>query len=130
MSKNSSLYEDVKWYLSYEILYFESDDPLKQQDYLVWENLVLIKADSPEEAYDKAVRHGLSSEEEVTINGQPGRCKFKGLKDLIKIYEEIEDGAEIEWREYEVSKNSLNTLTIDKKKMHAFKPLPPAEDYI
>lgn len=129
MSKNSAMYDDVKWYLSYEVLYFELADPSAQQDYLVWENLILIHANDPEEAYEKAVRHGLASEEEVRINGQEGYCRFKGLKKLIKIYEEIEDGAEIEWREYELSKVAIEALIPPKQELHAFQPLPPAENY-
>ncbi len=129
MSNNSSMYDDIKWYLSYEILYFELDDPSTQQDYVVWENLILIKADNPEEAYEKAMKHGFLSEGEVKINDQKGRCRFKGLKKLIKIYEELEDGAEIEWRKYELSKAELEAVIEPKQELHAFKPLPPAEDF-
>lgn len=129
MSSNSSMCDDLKWYLSYEILYFELDNALALQNHVVWENLVLINAGNAEEAYDKAIQHGLDSEGEVKISGQNGKCKFKGLKKLIKIYEQIEDGAEIEWREYELSKEEVSALIPPKEKLHAFQPLPPAEDF-
>lgn len=114
---------EIKWYLSYEVLYFEYEDSKLQEDYVVWENLILIEADSPEKAYRKAVEHGKLSEGELRINEKKGFCKFKGLKKLIPIYEEIEDGCEIEWREYEASKKELNKLVGSKRKLQAFLPL-------
>lgn len=113
----------IEWYLSYEVLYFEYEDRSLQEEYLVWENLILIKADSPEVAYKKAIRHGKDSEGELQINGHKGYCRFKGLKKLVPIYEEIEDGAEIEWREYQLPKKSLEKLITPKKNLQAFLPL-------
>ena len=109
---------DVRWYLSYEILYYELCDKAAQgDDILVWENLVLIEADSPEQAYQKAIEHGKASEEKVKINGKDGRCIFKGLKRLMPIYEKFEDGSEIEWREYEVSRAELDKLVVPKENL-------------
>jgi hypothetical protein len=121
---------NLTWYLSHEILSFELEDQSTYQERVpLWENLVLIKADGAEEAYDKAMQHGLASEGTVTIDGRIGRCRFKGLKELSRIYEEIADGAEIEWREYELSKDAIDQLLLPKDKLHAFQPLPPASDY-
>jgi hypothetical protein len=120
--------EGIGWYICHEILYFELADPSEQQEFLVWENLILIRAQNPEEAYQKAMQHGSYSEEEVTINGKKGYCKFKGLRTLMPIYEEIEDGAEVEWMEYNVSKEKLETLVEPKGKLQAFLPLPFEEE--
>src|SRR5258706_13878706 len=129
MSKSASACDEVKWYLSYEILYYELTPPSAQERYTVWENLVLIKADSPEEAYEKAMKHGSLSEGQVKRGDQTAACRFKGLKNLIKIYEEIEDGAQLEWKEYEMSKEKLEWIIPKKEELHAFQPLPPAEDF-
>lgn len=130
MSESTQLWTDKRWYLSYEILYFEYDDPAfsRQQDLLVWENLILIEAADSEEAYQKAVQHGLDSEGEVKMNGRKGFCKFKGLKDLIKIYDDLEDGAEIEWREYKIDREDIETLIKSKQELHTFQPLPAEEN--
>jgi Domain of unknown function (DUF4288) len=116
--------ELVSWYLSREIIYFEFADQTDQDEYQVWENLILIKAQSPEEAYQKAIKHGFDSEEEVTIDGRKGRSKFKGLKTLVPVYEDIEDGAEIEWLEYVVEKDTLESLVKPKENLPTFQPPP------
>ena len=114
----------VNWYLSYELVAFELDPPGEQEELEVWENHVLISAATVEEAYEKAIRHGQGEEEPVKIDEKPGRARFLGLKNLVKIYDELEDGAEIEWRKYCVSKEALDSLTQPKEKFHAFNPSP------
>ena len=84
----------------------------------------MINAQSPEEAYQKALKHGFDSEEEVTIDGRKGRSRFKGLKTLVPVYEDIEDGAEIEWLEYVVEKDKLESLVKPKENLPAFQPPP------
>jgi hypothetical protein len=123
----ASLYPDVRWYLAYEILYMEADGDTENDDRLIWENLILIEAADPEEAYIKATKHGLDSEHEVTVNGRKGRCKFKGLRELIKIYEPLDDGAELEWREFEAKPLELESLVKAKGDLHAFKVIPSDE---
>jgi Domain of unknown function (DUF4288) len=116
--------EPVSWYLSREIIYFEFADQTDQDEYQVWENLILINAQSPEEAYQKALKHGFYSEGEVTMDGRKGRSRFKGLKTLVPVYEDIEDGAEIEWLEYVVGKDRLESLVKPKENLPAFQPPP------
>jgi len=116
--------EPVSWYLSREIIYFEFADQTNQDEYQVWENLILINAQDPEEAYQKALKHGFDSEGEVTIDGRKGRSRFKGLKTLIPVYEDIEDGAEIEWLEYVIGKDELESLVKPKEDLPAFQPTP------
>jgi hypothetical protein len=128
MSELTTRLGDRSWYLSYEILYFELEKPLAQEKYQVWENLILIRAASPEEAYEKAMKHGFDSEDNVKIDGQKGRCKFKGLKDLVRIYDDLEDGAELVWQEYELEKNQLEIAVKTKQDLHAFKSLPAEEE--
>jgi hypothetical protein len=118
----------VKWYISYEILTFDYEDTSLQGEYLVWENLILIRADDPDKAYAKAIEHGKSSEDEVTINEKTGFCKFKGIKKLVPVYEELEDGAEIEWREYELPPDELKALIPIKEELQAFHALTNFDD--
>ena len=110
----------TSWYLAYEILYFEYANLSLQKDYLVWENLRLINAKTPEIAYQKAIQYGKDSEEELEINESKGYCKFLVLKKLVPIYENLDDGSEIEWKEYEVSKSKLAGLVVSKKNLQAF----------
>ncbi|MBF6640235.1 DUF4288 domain-containing protein [Flavobacterium sp. J49] len=67
-----------------------------------WGNYHLIKAKSPEEAYEKAVKLGKEAEYKFTNESKlEMEWIFVGIGDLIPIYEEnIEDGAEIMWTDY------------------------------
>jgi hypothetical protein len=120
MTYIDDLYKNKKWYLAHEILYIEVNEALNQESFWVWENLVLIQADNPEEALDKAMINGQNSEGPVEIHGIKGYLTFKGLKNLILIYDELEDGAELEWMEYEVNKEKLEQMVRTKQDMHAF----------
>jgi hypothetical protein len=109
-----------RWYLAFIIQYFEYADKRSQKEYSVWENLVLINADSPDHAYEKAISLGQMVEEEVTINGERGYSRFKGLSDLVPIYDEIEDGAELAFKELELSKTELEELNVPKEDLTVF----------
>ena len=88
----------VEWY--------DEDKPNLSRRCRAWENLIIIKADNPEEAYTKALEQGKLHEEsgemwETSNEKQKGGWRFEGLRNLLPIYEELEDGAEIVWKEYE-----------------------------
>ena len=126
--RNFSNSIQIKWYISYEILVFEKDDTKLQTAFLVWENLILIEADSPEEALDKAISHGKLSGEELLIDDEKGYCRFKGIRKLVPIYDELVDGVEIEWHEFESTKDQLRRMIPPKKKLQAFQPLTNFEN--
>ena len=68
----------------------------------VWINTHLIKATSPEEAFEKATNLGKLCESSWTnTDGEKVVSRFRGLRDLLLIYEKLEDGAEIMWEEQE-----------------------------
>jgi len=122
MTYRSELYKTRQWYISHEILYAEHDDQKIDEPSPVWENLILIQANGPEEAYEKAMEHGRMSENEIQINGKQGHFKFCGLKDLMLVYDELEDGAELEWYEMELTRAQAKKLTKPKELLHAFNP--------
>jgi hypothetical protein len=123
VTKNSNFSNQIKWYLSYEVLFFELADKSPQTGILVWENLVLICANDPEEAFKKATDHGRLSEEELLINDERGFCKFKGIRKLVPIYEDLNDGAELEWHEFELSPKQMESLIPQKEELQAFQSL-------
>jgi hypothetical protein len=51
-----------------------------------------------------------------------GRQRFCGLKDLVLIYDDLEDGAELEWHEMELTRAQVTELTKPKGQLHAFNP--------
>lgn len=69
-----------------------------------WENSIIIKARNREEAFRKAEKRGrLTCDDKGYINTDGRACvwRYEGLTSLLPIYEELEDGAEILWREHE-----------------------------
>ena len=70
-----------------------------------WENHHLIKAESPEKAFDKAVKLEMES-------------IFVGIGELLPIYEGIEDGAELMWNDYGFISNRRTMRMPYEKKEH------------
>lgn len=95
----------VGWYVCSYLLRFveleweHKNDP--EAKFLSWENTVLVRAFSIEEAYEKTVT--IAKECIEPYKGGDGgvdvQWVFEGLTEVLPIYEEIEDGAEIMWTE-------------------------------
>jgi hypothetical protein len=123
LSYSKRVYKTRKWYISHELLSFgtkKSKNGRNDEKLVVWENLVLINAKSPEDAYRKAIKHGSLNEENVKINGKEGYCSFNGLRDLVLIYDDLEDGSELEWHDLRLNPSELRRLVKRKKQMQAF----------
>jgi hypothetical protein len=93
------------WYVAGVLLRIEVgeiDEGNENRRCDAWENHVLIKASSPKEAFKRAVDEGKSEEAEYLNEAQEKvRFTFEGLTTLVPIYDELEDGSEILWTEYE-----------------------------
>jgi catechol 2,3-dioxygenase-like lactoylglutathione lyase family enzyme len=87
----------VSWYLSDLVLQLDvTDDPRG----VVHINTCLVAAASADEAYDKALALGRQQEDEyVNPAGRRVRVRFLGLRELLEVYEELEDGAELTFQE-------------------------------
>src|SRR5579863_4315345 len=84
---------DAKWYLAeiVEEIRIESEP-----ENTVHTNTVLVRADSPEEAYQSAL--ALGKEGEITYTNPDGKTvnvHFRGLRDLNVIHGELEHGTEL-----------------------------------
>lgn len=97
----------VGWYVGSYLLRFVElphagkDDP--DGESLVWENTIIVRAESFDEAYKKVEAQAISQTEPYRggAEGIPVQWIFEGVSDLVPIYEPLEDGAEIIWKEYE-----------------------------
>ena len=67
-----------------------------------WENTIIFKAKDRDSAYSKAVRLGSSNKSTFSdaAGKKTGRWAFEGLTSLLPIYDELEDGAEVLWRDH------------------------------
>jgi hypothetical protein len=95
----------VGWYSAAILLRFETeeeDEANLNRRCLAWENYHIIKAETPDEAYEKALKLGKSYENKYkNTEGERVKWIFEGLTMLVPIYEELHDGAEIGWTEHE-----------------------------
>ena len=65
-----------------------------------WVNTLLIKAPSLGAAYDKALRVSrVGNNRYRAVSGKTAYWKVVGVWDLVPIYEDIEDGAELIWQD-------------------------------
>ena len=96
----------VGWYLgSYLLRFVELKDKRRnnpEKKFISWENTVLVKASSLDTAYTKVERIGKQSSKPYRggPDGIPVRWEYLGVTELLPIYEEIDDGAEIAWAEH------------------------------
>ncbi|MDR0352897.1 MAG: DUF4288 domain-containing protein [Opitutaceae bacterium] len=69
----------------------------------VWVNIHIVKAGSPAEAYAKASKLGKSHNRKYKAGSEARNARwiFRGIRDLIPIYEKIEDGAEVMFEAHE-----------------------------
>jgi hypothetical protein len=97
---------------------------------VVHRNLTLIRADSPEEAYQKAEKFGKEGETSYqNPKGQLVEIHFRGIAKLDAVYEPFEDGAELAFEEIiGVSEQEIQRTIPPKEKLDVFiQPTPGRE---
>lgn len=113
------------WYIASYVLRFVvvnevgNDDPNRR--FMSWENTVIVKAGSLDEAYDKVVAIGTSNTEPYK-GGDEGidvQWIFEGLTELLPVYEEIEDGSELMWADHSPKKlKTIQSWILSKGEFH------------
>lgn len=111
----------VGWYIgSYLIRFVElnhgrNEDP--EQRFVSWENTLIVRANDLDEAYDKIVENaGLDTRPyKGGPHGVPVQWIFEGVTELIPIYEELRDGAEVMWLERKPTKLKNLRKTVRQK---------------
>jgi hypothetical protein len=90
--------QDAKWYLADVVMQIRIDGEPRS---VVHVNTLLVRADSPEQAYDEAIALGRAAE--LTYENSDGRAvhiTFRGLADLNVIHDDLAHGAELAYREH------------------------------
>lgn len=89
--------QDAKWYLADIVEQISVEGDSRN---VVHTNLVLVRADSPEEAYQKALDLGMAAEQSFeNPQGNLVTIHFRGLRDLNVIHDDLEHGAELSFQE-------------------------------
>src|SRR6516162_6964705 len=98
--------KDAKWYIGWIVLEFVIEDDPRN---VVHINTLLIEANSPDDAYKKALELGKSQEMEyLNTDGKVVKVKFRGLRELNVIHDELEHGAELFYhQEVEVPEKAI-----------------------
>lgn len=115
------------WWIASYVQRFEYYDENKKdltRRCLAWENTVLIQARDREQAYRKALAVGRSSsgiEWCDSVTKRRGAWRFEGLTDLLPVYEQLGDGAEISWTEHaNRSVSKIKSLVKRKRDLGVF----------
>lgn len=123
--------EKGNWYIVEIIEKYEPVDRNEEKDLrrvTTWGNHHLIKADLPEKAFDKAVKIGKEKNYKF-INSDEIEMEsiFVGIGELLPIYEDIEDGAELMWNDYGFISNR-RTMKMPYEKKDLMKLIKPKLD--
>ena len=117
--------EDAKWYIA-DLL--EEITVSGETKNVLHRNSILIRADSPEEAYEKAGNFGRNSETSyLNSKNQDVIIKFRGIAELEVIHDLLEDGAELTYTErIGVPEEEIARLILEKEELSVFRPINPS----
>jgi len=96
----------VGWYVgSYLIRFIElenGDNDDTEERFTSWENTIIVKACDLDEAYNKVIDFAKMDTNPYRggPDGVPVQWVLEGVTELLPIYNELEDGAEIMWAEH------------------------------
>ena len=114
--------EGAVWYVAQVVLEATVEGDARN---VVHINYLLVRAESPEEAYDKALR--LGTQHETAYRNRDNKevnIAFRGLRNLTVVYESLEDGAELLYEEMVgISAESVARLVSAKDCLGVFKPI-------
>jgi hypothetical protein len=115
---------DARWYLAEIVEEFTVED---DSDNVVHTNMVLIEADSPEDAYSRAIEIGRQSETAYTnTDGKRVSAAFRGLRDLNVIHGELAHGTELIYSRHDgMTRQELDKWVSPKEKLGVFRPIEP-----
>jgi Domain of unknown function (DUF4288) len=116
--------KNAKWYLA-DII--EENVIDGESENVVHVNIVLIRADSPDEAYQKALQ--LGHDGEMTYENTDGKMVsviFRGLRNLNVIHDELEHGAELIYeRKVGLTPEEVTALSTPREQLGVFAPITP-----
>jgi Domain of unknown function (DUF4288) len=122
---NSDTIKIARWFVAEIVLEITVQDDSRN---IVHKNLVLVKAGSAQEAYEKA--QTLGQENEVSFQNPSGKrvdIRFLGLGKLTAVNDRLEDGAELSYEEYiGVSDERIKEWILPKHLLTVFRDVTPS----
>jgi hypothetical protein len=117
--------KSAKWYLAEIVQQITVEgDPRN----VVHTNLVPVRADSPEEAYQKALELGTGGDQSYeNPDGKRVTFRFRGLHDLNVIHDELEHGAELIYSEdLDLDEAAIRDWVAPREELGVFIPITPS----
>ncbi len=115
---------NAKWYLAYIVEEIRVEGERRN---VLHTNQVLVRADSPDEAYEESLKLGRQCN--ISYRNERGKkvgIKFRGLRELSVVHDELEHGAELSYRErIGVSEQRIKEWIQPKSKLNVFAPIQP-----
>lgn len=119
--ENTALEEmEAHWYIAELVMECRVErEPLN----VIHVNIVLVRANSPEEAFEKAEQLGRNGEDTyLNPNNQIVTFTYRGLRDLNIIHDELEHGGELMFEEkIGVSEHELQEMLTPKYELAVFR---------
>jgi hypothetical protein len=118
----------AEWYLAELVMEITVSGATRN---VVHRNLVLVRAGSPDAAFDKAIHFGRAAETSYeNPAGQFVQIKFCGLSKLELTYEDLEDGAELTFEEHiGVQEAEIEALIPPRNELSAFVVPKPGREH-
>jgi hypothetical protein len=114
--------EDVEWYIADLLIEISVEgDPRR----VLHTNLTLVRADSPEQAYDGAIKLGALQEGSwENPDGKRVTLRFRGLGSLNVVHGKVEHGTELIYDEEELSEQEIIARVAKREELGVFRPIP------
>ncbi|MEH2274430.1 MAG: DUF4288 domain-containing protein [Nostoc sp.] len=118
--------KNAKWYIAELVIECNIEGNPRN---VVHVNIVLIRASSPEEAFDKAEELGYESNSTyLNPKNQTVTFTYKGLRNLNVIHDELEHGAELMFEEkIGIRESELQQMLTPKSQLAIFRSLEPID---
>jgi hypothetical protein len=116
--------KDAEWYIVDLIIEMRIEG---EERNVVHVNTMLVRADSPERAFDEALKLGVQHEDVYeNTDGKRVSVKFRGLAHLDVIHDSLEHGAELTYsQKVGLSEDEIAHLVVDKAGLALFSEQEP-----
>jgi hypothetical protein len=118
--------KDAEWYLAEIVQEITvADESLN----VVWRNLTIVHANSPDDAYEQAINLGRSGDTEYKNSaGKLVIIRFRGLSFLDVICDPLGHGAELMFQSnIDVAPEDLQKILLRKEELQLFRPITRPE---
>lgn len=117
---------DEKWYIAELVMECQIEDEPRN---VVHVNILLVQANSPEDAFVKAEQLGREGEDFcLNPNSKVVTWTYRGLRNLMVIDDDLEHGAELMFEEeIGISEEDVQAMLSQKSQLNVFRPYEPRD---